>query len=406
MSDHPLGLNADPFASPPTLSAEETSHLIQRLVRACGGDGAAIFPLATCTEIHRWAGGRLDDISDLAGMAMRAAAAEGAGSVSPAHVRLALGATTAVEESEPSDAATERRRLSDAAAAPTAADLIDDVPDLPENPLGSFVLPSAPSQDLAPDTRDWVSRFIPSDGPQVAHVAAPMISRTPMAHDTTAVGAPASPGGGNRRTTGLSPAPGPPASPRASARSRRRRSRTHRWSTTERVVAASVAAIAVVCLAAIGLRQLPRGTSHPAAPEPKQILPASRPAPGSISDTPGSAPARRPSPARARPGTSPIAGAPASVAPADSSPTTPVAPQFGLEVAAFIVADRAQAERDRLMASGHRARLLTAWEGGSPIYRVVLGRFPDEAAAERAADELLATGTVQQARVVTLPPKK
>jgi hypothetical protein len=58
------------------------------------------------------------------------------------------------------------------------------------------------------------------------------------------------------------------------------------------------------------------------------------------------------------------------------------------------------------MASGHRARLLTAWEGGSPIYRVVLGRFPDEAAAERAADELLATGTVQQARVVTLPPKK
>jgi hypothetical protein len=399
MSDHPLGLSADPFASPPTLSAEEASHLIQRLVWSCGGDGAALFPLATCAEIHRLTRGRLDAIGALAGKAMRVAAAEGASSVSPTHVRLALGITAPAEASGPSDAAAGATMAP--IAPPTAADVV--VPDLPASGSGAFALPSAPSEDLAPDTRDWVSRFIPADGSETAHGAASTIPGTPPPHDAATVGRGAPPGGADRRATASSPA----ASPGASQPSRRHRPHTRRWSRTESIVAASVAAIAIVYLAAIGLRQLPRENLHPAAPAPKPILPASGPALGSTTDAPDSpAVAHSASPAVLRSGPVPRATTRASVASVDSSPPEAPAPQLGLEVATFIVADRARAERHRLAVAGHHARLLTTWGGGSLIYRVVLGSFPSQAEAERAADKLLAAGTIQQARVVTLPPAK
>src|SRR5882762_6706289 len=91
MTDLPFGLSADPFALPATLTAEQTARLIDNRVRACGGDAAALFPPDTCAEIHRHAHGVTGAVCDLAGKAMRLAAAAGAPSVSPEHVRAAAG---------------------------------------------------------------------------------------------------------------------------------------------------------------------------------------------------------------------------------------------------------------------------------------------------------------------------
>jgi septal ring-binding cell division protein DamX len=308
MSDHPLGLSADPFASTPTLSAEEASHLIQRLVWAYGGDGAALFPLATCAEIHRLARGHLEAIGDLAGKAMRAAAAEDAPAVSPVHVRLAA---VAVSPASP--------------------------------PIVAGPAPAVASATSSPPLRS------------------------------------------------------------------RHRSHKSRWSATGGIAAAA----AVVCLISVVVRQYPREDLRLAGPGPRSIVAVSGPAIARMSALPDSTNGTQPrSPAtlEARtvdpPTNATSTPAALPVGPADSSWREAPASRIGLEVATFIVADRARAVRARLAAAGHRVRLLTAWEGGAPVYRVVLGPFPSQAAAERAADSLLAAGTVQQARIVTLPAKK
>jgi cell division protein FtsN len=80
------------------------------------------------------------------------------------------------------------------------------------------------------------------------------------------------------------------------------------------------------------------------------------------------------------------------------------APGFGLEVASFIVKERAQSERKRLTAAGRKTRIETGWENGAAVYRVVVGPFPTTGDAERAADQMLTLGLVDQARVVAVKP--
>jgi cell division protein FtsN len=87
----------------------------------------------------------------------------------------------------------------------------------------------------------------------------------------------------------------------------------------------------------------------------------------------------------------------------ESQVAAPRAPRHALEVAAFIFLDRAESERERLVTEGLRARIVTEWENGAPTYRVMVGSYASRAAAERAADDLLGTGLVQQARIVTTP---
>lgn len=86
----------------------------------------------------------------------------------------------------------------------------------------------------------------------------------------------------------------------------------------------------------------------------------------------------------------------------DSSRSDAPAARYGLEVATFLFEDQAQAERERLTAAGHPALLMTETENGSMSYRVVLGSFVSQAAAERTANELLAAGIIQQSRIVRL----
>jgi len=93
---------------------------------------------------------------------------------------------------------------------------------------------------------------------------------------------------------------------------------------------------------------------------------------------------------------------------ASASPVKPPAPKvFALEVATFIIQERAQSECDLLAESTNlKARLRTrTGSDGVVIYRVLLGRFDDEQAAETAADDLLTRGLVSEARVISFTPR-
>jgi hypothetical protein len=91
----------------------------------------------------------------------------------------------------------------------------------------------------------------------------------------------------------------------------------------------------------------------------------------------------------------------------EASPSPPAAEaRFGLEVGSFIIPFRAKEELERLVSAGHPVRMITDWDDGAEVYRVVLGSFPSREAAERAADRLLTSGTVVQARVITLGSRR
>jgi len=236
MSNYPFGLRGDPFVPPATLSAKEASRLIRRRIRACNGDGGLLYPIDACDAIHALARGVPDAVLALAGQALAVAAAEGARSVSPAHVKKAAESGTAAAaresaaaaptpepvavEAEPPAAAPESPRAEKAAApsqepAPPPAtsgkrrkeekdrraepprevapdesalpaeafDAFDDS-DLPPFQPASMALPTQPSEDLPEDAREWVSRFIPSQpgAPPVAESDAPRVPRTPAPH--------------------------------------------------------------------------------------------------------------------------------------------------------------------------------------------------------------------------------
>lgn len=150
MSNHPYGLRGDPFASPATLSAKESSRLIRRRVRAFNGDGGTLFPIETCDLIHEVADGVPDRMLDLAGSALRLAASEGAPAVSTAHVRAAAEAVKAKDDA-PIRIASPEELAAPPPHAETWSDAADD--DIPPLPMAGFTLPSRPSENLDRDER-------------------------------------------------------------------------------------------------------------------------------------------------------------------------------------------------------------------------------------------------------------
>lgn len=432
MSNHPYGLRGDPFASPATLSAKDASRLIRRRVRAFDGDGGALYPIDTCDLIHELAGGIPDAMLELAGKALRIAAAEGAPAVSPTHVRKAAKSAP-VAEAAPVQAVAEV--ITRAVASPKVPDVAiaawEDDPDLPPFHPAAFTLPAQPSEDLDANARDWVSRFIPASGAGPFAEAAASVAHAPTIHDLTAVSAAA------RTSAPESPAPTPPPSAagierapaavytglkrRRGSRPRGRRRRRHSGSQ------GFLLAVGAVCVIAFVVRMSMRGNlvppwAGPARPVPtsapsvetRGYLPEPSPAPPapSVSEpAPTRAPAgvppgfQEPAPTLRPPAPRTAAAVPTAVsgtAPASVEPARRAAPaaKFGLEVATFIFEERARVERDRLASAGLRARVVTTLEYGSRVYRVVISGYPHPAAAERAADSLLANAVILQARVV------
>jgi len=75
---------------------------------------------------------------------------------------------------------------------------------------------------------------------------------------------------------------------------------------------------------------------------------------------------------------------------------------YGVIVGTFLDQERAQSEATRMgAASGLPSRTMTVQEDGASVYRVVLGRFDTNTAAEHAASNLIVKGLSNEARVVT-----
>jgi cell division protein FtsN len=97
----------------------------------------------------------------------------------------------------------------------------------------------------------------------------------------------------------------------------------------------------------------------------------------------------------------------AASAPVAAAPdTTPKPRRTTLEVASYLSVDRAEIERDRLIAAtGLDGWVIAGSDDGTEMYRVLLGIFSNQQRAESAASSVLSQGLVTQARVVPLPPK-
>lgn len=95
--------------------------------------------------------------------------------------------------------------------------------------------------------------------------------------------------------------------------------------------------------------------------------------------------------------------APAAAAPAVAAPAAAPSSVFGIGVAAFLDRDRAEAERARLSgATGLEANIYPFRDGTTTMYRLVLGRFTSNAAAERKANDLMQKDLVREARVMVV----
>ena len=103
----------------------------------------------------------------------------------------------------------------------------------------------------------------------------------------------------------------------------------------------------------------------------------------------------------------PVRSAPASESSATSAADAgSEASHYGVGVAAFLDADRARTEKDRLSHDTTLPGMVLPFrESGTTMYRVVLGRWSTEADAERAASALMERGLINEARVVAISRK-
>lgn len=145
-------------------------------------------------------------------------------------------------------------------------------------------------------------------------------------------------------------------------------------------------------------------TTTPASPGASV---ASRPAEAKPASTQPRTPATGPATAT----TAASTGAPAVTtrpAAAAATPATATAKPassaiYGIAAGNYLDEDRAGQESARLAdLTGLPGRVVRYDDAGTAMFRVVLGNFPDEASAERAADRLLARPGVREARVIVI----
>ncbi len=74
---------------------------------------------------------------------------------------------------------------------------------------------------------------------------------------------------------------------------------------------------------------------------------------------------------------------------------------YGIAVGTFMLEDRANRERDQLSsATGLPGIVAPTIDGGTTVYRVILGKFPSRALAEKMATALMDSSRVREAQVV------
>jgi cytoskeletal protein RodZ len=129
---------------------------------------------------------------------------------------------------------------------------------------------------------------------------------------------------------------------------------------------------------------------------------ATKPAPATAAAKPAGKTAASTTSASATKPAAKAAGAAATTA-AAAAPAEPAAPResgpFGIQVATYIVEDKASSEKDRLATATGLAGQVKSIDGS---FVVLLGSFKTRAAAERAAEPLINKSLVSEAQVVAL----
>ena len=212
--------------------------------------------------------------------------------------------------------------------------------------------------------REWVARFIGDKGPiQIGSQAAPesMWAHEPEAMDPLPA------------ESGEPGEPPPPLSPAETGPGTRWRIRLP--GDPRLITTASLAAVAVIVLAVVGLHALGSARHHAA---------------GSISvvaNTDSIVPA------------SPTARTPAASAPIPRGPYT-------LEVGGSPDVQAALDQRQRLQSlTGIQGWVVSPTEAGDGKYRIVLGVFHSYARATAAAHAMMRSRTLASVKVITMPPR-
>ncbi len=174
------------------------------------------------------------------------------------------------------------------------------------------------------------------------------------------------------------------------------------WSAKPRATAASspVAAPAESTAAAPVAKETPAPLQEDHAVEAPAK--AEVPPPPNVAPKSASVAARKPTPTVLPPTATRSAASDTTHAPAAASSKI-----FGVAVASFLDEKRAEAERGRLSAlTKLGAEVRTVVADSVSRFELVLGSFPTQGAAERAASDLISRGMVDEARVVAqvLPP--
>jgi type II secretory pathway predicted ATPase ExeA len=413
------------------LSLEETERYILHRVSVAGGDAPRVFPPETCAAVHAITNGIPREINQICAQAMLDAYVEGLPSVSPQHVR------SAAQE------ATFQSVLPTSETGP----LLPPLPAWPAAlPPPSLAAPTVQSE--APQTvteaspgEAWASssaRPPQSADPTPAPPASPapaleVVQRieVPRAPEFPATPPQAGPGTRYAAESALKPpvpeAPGartprvgaPPSRLYDRMRDEEPESPSHvgiKW-------LVGIAAVALVIIAAIlmfrfGPWAKPETPVPPVVPIvttlPTDTLPrvlkdstvalqstGSTATDTSVAMSPETATAETSFAAPAQ-GTGPPPSAIAKpvVPPPPAAPVT--TKEFSLSVGTYLDRARAESELARIGgASGLTGRIAELLKEGTTMYAVIIGAFPDHDTAERKASELVSSGTLDEARVIS-----
>ncbi len=429
------------------LSEEEAARYIYHRLRVAGGEPEAIFTRDGCQAVHRMTHGIPREINIVASQAMVNAYVEGARPVRPEHVRAVFDEFHFQSVLEPRDVPLPTEPHPQPAPAPPLprvgappAPVMQptphyNVPPRPVAPMGtpppmSMRPPVAPAPAVGPmsaEQREPTPR--PTTPPPIEVPNPPAPPRPPAPEPPPAPQPPVPPA----PSEVPSPAPPPPqgdpprtvqnwrerrpapvpitratafveeadgiASTRADADSEDARARRTRLVAIGSLFAGALLTAAV--LYSTGLLDQKGGAATHATAAQGEGTSTNAPVP---SDIP--APAKPAAPARE------TAAAPQRTPAQTGSSTITTAPAaselaFGLQVASFRTAGRAERVlRDLESTTGLTGEVLTNEIEDETWYRIVVGRFTDEAVARQKADDLLHRSLIAEAIVIPYRPAR
>ena len=438
------------------LSPEETAGYIHHRISVAGGNPWAAFPPEACREVYRVTHGIPREINTVATQAMITAFTENEPSVSRAHVQAVarendfhsvLGGPLELPEEAaplpPSVAAPTETTATSPAAAPTEATEgpawsppeLEPAAGAPQHTSNR----SEPGPELREELDAWSRAAFgllearrkrapepepaaptPQHAQPVPEYSAPVPQpRFPTHAELKALAEHANPE--NADLSGL------PARLREKiADDISREERTHQR-TPIVLAAVAIAAIAfgLVLAQRFQLIDVPfmrpiagmASAGKPALIPPPAALVASVPDTAAVDttraftdttstspDDAGTASVAAPPSASAKPAESSKPPATAALRPTQSNTSAgPDTLVFGIGVGSYLDRDRARAERDLLSArSGLPGQVIAFKSSGTTMFRIVLGRYPSNAAATRAASEFVETYGVDEAQPLLL----